>query len=387
MRKLLLALTLSVFATTHAAADELRLGFMSILSGPLGILGNAQKRGFDLAIEQLGGKVGGVPTKIFIADNKGNPGEAVQQAIKLVDRNKVQIVTGMAASHTTMASVKPLLARGVIVLGANAGPSPLAGKGCNKNLFITSFHNNQWDEAMGEYLTKKGVKRVYFMGMDYQAGWDHVKAAIGAFKGEKVAEVYTPLNQMDFSAELTQLRAAKPDAVFVFYVGPLAVAFIKQYTQAGLHKTIPIYSLGAFSDPLLYKAQGDAVMGIYMTEGWNTELDNEPNKRFVAAFRKKYGRDPTGYAARQYDAIMLLDAAIKQIGGKVDDKDALRASLRKADFKSIRGKFRFNTNQFPIQDIYIMQVAKRADGSMYQKLLGVAKSDIKDPDYINCKMK
>lgn len=387
MRKLLLAMLVSAVPVSQAsAADELRLGFLSILSGNLGILGNAQKSGLDLAVEMLGGKIGGVPTKIIVADNKGNPGEAVQQAIKLVDRDKVQIVTGLAASHTAMAAIKPLLERGVIALGANAGPSPLAGAGCHKNLFITSFHNDQWDMAMGRYLTSKGLKRVYFMGMDYQAGWDHVKAAIREFKGEKVAEVYTPLTQMDFSAELTQLRAAKPDAAFVFYVGPLAVAFIKQYTQAGLDKTIPLYSLGAFSDPLLYKAQGDSVIGITMTEGWNAEIDNPANKKFVEAFRKKHGRDPDGYAARQYDAIMLLDAAIKQAGGDLKNMDALRAALRKADFQSIRGKFRFNTNQFPIQDIYVMQVAKRADGSLYQKLLGVAAADVMDPDYTKCKM-
>ncbi len=387
MRKILVALAFSVAVTSQAAAQDLRLGFISTLSGPFALLGQEQKRGFDLAVETLGGKVGGVPTKIFVADNKSNPGEAVQQAIKLVDRDNVQIVTGMIASHTTMAALKPLLSKGVIVIGANAGPSPMAGKNCNANLFITSFHNDQWDMAMGKYMTEKGLKRVYFMGMDYQAGWDHTKAAIREFKGEKVGEVYTPLNQMDFSAELTQLRAAKPEAVFVFYVGPLAVAFLKQYTQAGLHKTIPLYSMGAISDPLLYKAQGDAAMGLITTEGWNTELDNPANKKFVAAFNKKYGRDPSGYAARQYDAVMLLDAAIKQVGGNVKDKAALRAALRKADFQSIRGKFAFNTNQYPIQNIYVQQVAKRPNGQMYQKLLGVAWTDIKDPDYVNCKMK
>src|SRR5690606_22664525 len=225
-------------------------------------------------------------------------------------------------------------------------------KGCNKNWFSTGFHNDQWDMAMGQYMTRKGLKRVYFMGMDYQAGWDHVKAAIREFKGEKAGEVYTPIAQLDFSAELTQLRAAKPDAVFVFYVGPLAVAFLKQYTQAGLNKTVPLYAMGAISDPLLYEAQGDAALGLVTSAAWNTELDNAANKKFVAAFKKKFGRDPTGYAARQYDAVMLIDAAIRQIGGKVSDKDALRAAIRKADFESVRGDFRFNTNQYPILNVY-----------------------------------
>jgi branched-chain amino acid transport system substrate-binding protein len=381
-----LALLLSAVPLVQASADELRLGFVSILSGQLSLLGQELKRGFDLAVEQLDGKVGGVETKIFIADTKGNPGDAVQEANKLIDRDKVDVVTGFLASHTTMAALKPLLAAGVISLGANAGPSPLAGKGCNKNWFSTGFHNDQWDMAMGQYMTQKGLKRVYFMGMDYQAGWDHVKAAIREFKGEKAGEVYTPISQLDFSAELTQLRAAKPDAVFVFYVGPLAVAFLKQYTQMGLSKTTPLYAMGAISDPLLYKAQGDAALGLVSSEAWNTELDNAANKKFVAAFNKKYGRDPTGYAARQYDAVMLLDAAVRQVKGKVSDKDALRAAIRKADFQSVRGDFRFNTNQYPILNVYIQEVSKRPDGTMFQKLTGAVVKDIKDPDYVNCKM-
>ncbi|MGE5146957.1 MAG: ABC transporter substrate-binding protein [Candidatus Eiseniibacteriota bacterium] len=386
MRKFLLALIVGVIPFAQASAEELRLGFISILSGQLALLGQEQKRGFDLALEALGGKVGGIDTKVFVADNKGNPGDAVQEATKLIDRDKIDVVTGLAASHTTMAALKPLLAANVIALGANAGPSPLAGKGCNKNWFSTGFHNDQWDMAAGQYMTQKGLKRVYFMGMDYQAGWDHVKAAIREFKGEKVAEVYTPIAQMDFSAELTQLRAAKPDAVFVFYVGPNAVAFLKQYTQAGLAKTIPLYSMGAIADPLLYKAEGDAALGLVTTEAWNTELDNAANKKFVADFNKKFGRDPTGYAARQYDAVMLLDAAIRQIKGKVSDKDALRSALRKADFHSVRGDFRFNSNQYPILNVYVQEVSKRPDGTMYQKLTGTVIKDIKDPDYVNCKM-
>jgi branched-chain amino acid transport system substrate-binding protein len=386
VRKFVLAALLCAAPLVQASAEELRLGFISILSGQLALLGEEQKRGFDVALEALGGKVGGVETKVFVADNKGNPGDAVQEATKLIDRDKVQIVTGFAASHTTMAALKPLLAAEVISVGANAGPSPLAGKGCNKNWFSTGFHNDQWDMAMGQYMTQKGLKRVYFMGMDYQAGWDHVKAAIREFKGEKAGEVYTPIAQMDFSAELTQLRAAKPDAVFVFYVGPNAVAFLKQYTQAGLAKTIPLYSMGAISDPLLYKAQGDAALGLVTTEAWNTELDNPANKKFVAAFRKKFGRDPTGYAARQYDAVMLIDSAVRQVKGNLADKDALRAALRKGDFQSVRGDFRFNTNQYPILNVYVQEVSKRANGEMYQKLTGVVVKDIKDPDYVNCKM-
>ncbi len=369
-----------------AAAQELRLGLLTALSGQLSIAGAEQKRGFDIAIEQLGGKVGGVATEIIVADDKGDPGEAAQAANRLIDRDKVQIVTGLPFSHTMMASVRPLLNGGAFVVGANAGPSTLAGEGCHPNLFVSSFHNDQWDIAVGEYMSAKGHKRAYFMGMDYQAGWEHTKAAIRGFKGEKVAEVYTPIKQLDFSAELTQLRAANPDAVFVFYFASSAVAFARQYAQAGLQGRIPLYSMGAFSDPTLFPAQGDSVLGVVMSESWNHQLDNPANKRFVEAYRAKFKRDPTGFAARQYDAMMLIDSAVRAVKGNLADQDALRAAFRKADFQSVRGKFRFNTNHFPIQDIYVEEVAKNDKGQLYSKLIGVAIKDQMDPDYQKCKM-
>lgn len=389
LRKIGIGIGLVAFtlAAPAAKAEELRLGFLSILSGTLSILGEAQKRGFDLAMEELDGKIGGVETRVFVADNKGVPGEAAQQATRLVERDRVHFVTGLAASHTTMAAIRPLLDGGAMAIGANAGPSPLAGKGCHENLFISSFHNDQWDMAMGIHMTEKGYKRVYFMGMDYQAGWDHVKAAIRTFEGETVAEVYTPIQQMDFSAELTQLRAANPDAVFVFYVGPLAVAFLKQYQQAGLLGRIPLYSMGAIADPLLFPAQGDAALGIVTTDQWNAEMDNPVSRKFVESFRKKHGRDPTGYAARQYDAVLLLDHAVREVNGNFTDKDAMRKALRNATGPTVRGKFRFNTNHFPIQDIIVQEVAKRENGELYHKLLGVAVKDVKDPDYEKCPMK
>jgi branched-chain amino acid transport system substrate-binding protein len=380
---LLAAACLSTLAVAPSPAQEpIKLGFLTTLSGPQGVIGQEQKRGLELAIEHLGGKIADRGVQIIEGDDKFNAGEAVQQATKLVERDRVRLITGLAASNTLMAVAKPLLARGVMLISANAGPSPLAGAGCHQNLFVTSFQNDQWSTGIGAYLNDKGYKRVYFIGMDYQAGWDHTKAVIRNFKGEVAKEAYTPIDQLDFSAELSQLRAAKPDAVYAFYVGGAAVAFLKQYAQAGL-KDVPLVTATAMSDPTLYQAQGDAALGIEVASHWSEHLDNAANKRFVEAYRAKYGRAPTHYAASQYDTIMLLDAAIRAAGGSVDPAK-LRASLREAKFASVRGSFRFNTNQFPVQSIYMEEVVKGPDGGLGTKFIGPVAKDVADPYAKDC---
>jgi branched-chain amino acid transport system substrate-binding protein len=386
MRKIVLALVALAGLSGPVMADEtLKIGFLTVQSGPAGVIGQEQRNGLDLAIKKLGGTVGGYAVEVISGDTKFNPGEAVQQANKMMDLDEVDVVTGLAGSHTMMAASKPLLGRGFLVLSANAGPSPLAGKGCDKNLFVVSFQNDQWSQGIGKYMTENGVKNGYFMGMDYQAGWDHTKAVIYNFGGTVVNEVYTPTTQLDFSAELSQLRAAKPDAAYAFYVGGAAIAFLKQYSQAGLQDEIPLYSMTAMSDPTLFKAQGDAALGLITGTHWNEQFDIPENKEFVANYREAYGHTPSTYAASQYDAVILLDAAIKQAGG-FKDRDALRAALKAAPFKSVRGAFAFNTNQFPIQNIYMQQVEKDASDEMYQKLLGMAAADVKDPYFQDCSM-
>ena len=375
------ALAALSLAAPAQAQQPFKLGLLTTLSGPQGVIGQEQKRGLELALAQLGGKIGGLPVEIVEADDKFNAGEAVQQATKLVERDRVRIITGLAASNTLMAVAKPILARGVMLLSANAGPSPLAGAGCNRNLFVASFQNDQWSTGIAKYLDDQGYKRVSFIGMNYQAGWDHTKAVIRNFHGETVAETYTPLDQLDFSAELSQIRAAKPDAVYAFYVGGAAVAFLKQYAQAGL-KSIPLVSMTGMSDPTLFQAQGEAADGLVVATHWSEHLDNPANRRFVTAYRAKYDRPPTSYAASQYDAIMLLDSAIKAAGSA--DPEKLLAPMRDAKFDSVRGAFRFNTNHFPIQTIYMERIAKGADGALASQLIGAAEKDVADPYAKDC---
>lgn len=369
-------------------AKDLRLGYIAAMSGPLGVIGAEQKRGLDIALKHLGNKIGGLKVDLVTADTKANPGVAVQEAAKLVEKDKVSIITGGTASNSIMAMVKPIVSAGVFFIGSNGGPSPLAGKQCQANYFNVSFQNDQWSEGMGAYMRRKGLKNPYFIGMDYQAGWDHVAGARRGYgKSRPIAgQKFTPRRQLDFSAELAEIRAAHPDGVFAFYAGGPAVAFVKQYAQFGLKKTIPLYSNVGLSDPLLFKAQGDAALGLLVSGHYNTELDYGSNKIFVADFRKAYGRDPSTFAAQQYDAIMLLNAAIGSLHGKIDDKNALRTALRKANFKSVRGPFRFNNNHMPIQNIYIQRVSKRENGRLYLKKIDVVKN-VQDPYHSQCPMK
>jgi branched-chain amino acid transport system substrate-binding protein len=381
------AALLAVSSQGSASAQErtLRLGFMSSMSGPIGALGSEQRRGLDLALADLGGKIGGLPVEIFTADDQAEASAAVQGASKLLDKDRGDIITGVIASQALIGASKTIAQSGKLLISANAGPSQFAGKECNPNFFFTAWQNDQADEAVGRYLNDKGFKRVYFMGFDNQAGYDHVNGAKRTFKGENAGEAYTGMAQVDFSSEFARVRAAKPDALFVFYVGAPAVAFVKQYSQAGLKKDIPVFSF-ALADAMSLKAQGAAALGIKVAGPYFPFIDTPQNKKFVADFRAKYGRDPSFYAADQYDAIMLMDAAIRSIGGKIEDQAALRAALRKAEFNSLRGSFKFNINNFPIQDYYIAEVAKRADGEMEFANVDLAIKDGKDSFYQDCKM-
>lgn len=374
-------------AQVSAQAEEgkLKLGFMSTMSGPIGALGNEQKRGLDMAIADLGGKIGGLTVEVSVADDQAEATAAVQAASKLIDKDKVDLITGIIATPAMIGASKTFLQSGRIVVSANSGPSLFAGKGCNPNLFFAAWQNDQTDEAVGVYLNEHGFKKVFFLGFDNQAGYDHINGAKRTYKGTNVGEAYTPFSQLEFSAEIAKIRAAKPDALFVFLVGAPAVAFVKQYAQSGMKDSIPAFSF-ALSDPMIVKAQGTSALGIRVAGPYYTFIDNPQNKKFVDQFKKKYGREPALYAAVQYDTVMLLDAAIKQIGGKVSDTKALRAAIEKADFKSLRGDFKFNVNHFPIQNFYIAKVEKDAEGGLTFAKVDLAVKDGKDGFYKECKM-
>lgn len=387
MRGLALAGTMLAAVCGGAqAADQIKLGLMTPLSGPISPAGAETKRGVDLALEELGNKLGGLPVKYTVVDDKTNPAEAVQGASKLIDDAKVDFVTGFSSSNTMIPVWKTFNDAGVFAIGALAGPLQFAGKDCVQNGFVVSFSNDDWPAAVGKYMSDKGVKSAFFVGADYQAGYEHVGAAMKYFKGKAIGPVYTPLTQLDFAPEMARIRAEKPDAVFAFLVGAGGVAFVKQYAQAGLQNQIPFYTEDPVANPLTFPAQGDAAVGLIMGTNWTADLDNPANKKFVAAFTAKYNRLPATFAALGYDSVKLIDSAVKEVGGKIENKDAVRAALRKANFQSVRGSFKFNNNHYPIQNLYIMEVKKDEKGNLRAVLKDTAVKDWQDPYHQECPM-
>ena len=360
-------LATSVLAASTAQAQELKIGIMAVLSGPQAVLGGQLRDGFMLGIKHAGGKLGGLTTTVTVQDDELKPDVAVGKAKQLVERDKVDFVVGPIFSNILMAISKPITEANVFLISPNAGPSPLAGKGCNPYFFVTSYQNDQSPEVLGKYAQDKGFKKAFLLAPNYQAGKDMIAGFKKHFKGEIADEVYTPLGQLDFSAELAKIAAAKPDAFFVFMPGGMGVNLVKQYRQAGLD-TIPFLSVFTVDESTL-PAQQDAAVGFFSGMTWAPNTDTPENKKFVADFEKDYGYVPGSYAMQAYDAAMLIDSAVKAVGGKLDNKDALRAAIKKADFKSVRGPFKFNSNGFPVQDFYLVKVAKRADGKFQTEIV------------------
>jgi branched-chain amino acid transport system substrate-binding protein len=389
MKRTLLATTaaLLMLAGAAQAADKLKLGFTATVSGPFGIIGEEMRRGLDLSLALHDGKLGGLPVTVYANDDKFDPAQAVQNASKLIDDNQIDIVTGMMSSNTTVATRNVFLDADVTVVGALAGLQQFAGKECRAGAFFVSFENEDWDDAIGQYMNTKGYKNAYFMAADYQAGWEKTEGAMRTFKGKKIGPVYTPPAQLDFAAELAQVRNAKPDALFVFYPGSVGIAFLKQFAQAGLSGKIPILSEDTMASELSFAAVGDAALGVTQFGSWSYEIDNPANKKFVAEFVKKYGRRPTAFAALQYDAAELIDSAVGAVHGKIEDKAALRAAIKKADFHSVRGPFKFNNNNYPIVNIYYTEVSKDDKGQLYMKLKGVAAEAWQDLYHQDCPLK
>lgn len=361
-----MALTVVFFLIGGAAiaADRVKIGFIATLSGPAAGLGEDMLEGFTLGMDHLNGKLGGLTVDLIIGDDQLKPDVGIQAATKMIEKDNVDIITGIVFSNVMMAVAKPITDAGVLLISSNAGPSHLAGKGCLPNLFTVSWQNDQTHAAMGKAINDMGVKRLYLMAPNYQAGKDALAGAKSYFTGEIVGEVYTKINQPDYAAELAQMKNVNPDALFVFYPGGMGINFIKQYAQAGLKDQIPLYTTAFTTDQSSLAAMGDAALGIVNASFWSHDLDNPVNKKFVQDYKAKYRRMPSLFAAQAYDAALLIDSAIKQVGGNLADKDALRQAFKKADFNSVRGKFVFNNNHFPIQNFYTRKVVKLEDGTL-----------------------
>ncbi|MEZ5650405.1 MAG: ABC transporter substrate-binding protein [Burkholderiaceae bacterium] len=394
LRKTLLALTLSAFAAAPAfSADSVKIGFVTTLTTPAGAIGQDMKNAADLAIEHLGGKMAGLPVEIIYGDDGFKPETGKQETDKLVKQDKVQFVTGYIWSHVLLASMKSALDAGAFLISANAGPSQIAGKLCNENFFSTSWQNDQTPMAMGEVLNQEGVKSLYLMAPNYAAGKDMTAGVESTFKGKIVGKDLTKWGkdaQLDFSAELAKAKASGAQGLFIFYPGAAGGAFIKQYQQAGLQQSLPLYSVftvDAISLPRLQQADMAGVLGSRMTQMWSPDLDNAANKKFVADFKAKYGTYPSFYAAQSYDAINLIKHAVEAVKGNLDDKDGMRKAMKSADYPSVRGKYSYGNNHFPIQNFYLREVVADADGVWTTKTVRTVYENHQDRFANECKMK
>lgn len=379
------ALALFVAGAAHAQAP-LKIGFMAELSGPQGAIGQDQYDAFMMIVQVNGGKLGGVPVEILREDSQLKPEVAVQIVDKLIERERVPIITGVTFSNVMMAIHKKITDKEVFLIGSNAGPSPIAGAQCSPFFFSTSWQNDQQAEGIGKFATDKGYKRIVAMAPNYQAGKDFVAGFKRYYKTPLINEIFTSLTQQDYSAELAQVQAANPDAIFVFYPGGLGVNFVKQYSQAGLKGKIPLLSTSTV-DGINLPAQGDAALGVVTGTFWGPDFNNPANRKFVADFEAKFKRIPSQYAAQGYDSAQLLDSALAKVKGNVADKKAFQVALKAADFKSVRGDFKFNSNNFPIQDFHVFEAIKDSQNRYTLKTVATSLKADRDAYYDKCPMK
>ena len=389
MKRLLMGTAaLVVLGVAPAGAQQpVKIGFVSTFSGPTAVIGNDMRNSFELALDHLGRKMGGKPVEVIYEDDQQKPEVGVQKSQKLVESDKVDFVIGYIWSNVLLASLKPVVDSQTFLISANAGPSQIAGEQCSPYFFSTSWQNDQTPQAMGTYMTQKGVKTAFLIGPNYAAGKDMLTGVRTTFKGQVIGEELTKWpDQLDFSTELSKVRAAKPEAVFVFYPGAAGVQFLTQYAQSGLKGQIPLYT--AFTvDAITLPLQKDLALGVPGAQEWVNDLPNDANKKFVADFRSKHKNYPSFYGAQSYDAANFVNSAVVAVNGDLSKKEAMRAEMRKANYASVRGPYKYGNNHFPIQNFYLQDVVKDAEGNLTLKTVATIVKDSQDQFHEKCPMK
>src|SRR3954464_9265913 len=380
--------TALALAQPAAAADSIKIGFVSTFSGPTAVIGNDMRNSFELALDHMGRKIGGLPVEVIYEDDGQKPDVGKQKTEKLIQSDKVDFIVGYIWSNVLLASLKTAVDSKTFLISANAGPSQLAGELWSPHVFSTSWQGNQTPAAMGLYMNQRGVKSVFLIGPNYAAGKDMLAGVKSTFKGEIAGEEYTVWpSQLDFSTELSKARNSNAQSIFVFYPGAAGVQFLNQYAQAGIKAQIPLYT--AFTvDELSLPLQKDNAIGIPGAQEWVNDLPNAENKRFVDDYRKKYtGLRPTYYGAQAYDAAQLINSAVVAVKGDTSKKDAMKAEMEKANFKSLRGPFKYGNNHIPIQNFYLQDVVKDAEGQLSLKTVATIVKDDQDRFHDKCPMK
>ena len=377
------ALAAALACGAAQAADPVKIGMITTLSGGGSSLGVDVRDGFLLAVEQEGGTLGGQAVEVLIEDDARKPEKAKSIATRFQKSDRVDIMTGIIWSNLAMAVVPQVTRAGVFYISPNAGPSALAGKGCHENYFNVAWQNDNLHEAMGAHMKAEGFAKPFILAPNYPAGKDALTGFKRFYREAPVAEVYTKLGQKDYAAEIAQIRASGADSVFFFLPGGMGIAFLKQYGQSGVD--LPVFGPAFSFDQGILQAVGDAALGVINTSQWSKDLDNAANKQFVAAFQTKYGRLPSLYASQGYDAARLIASALEAVGGEVSKAEDFRKALKAANFESVRGDFAFGANHHPIQDIYVRKVVREAP-VLTNQTLGVALEDHQDAYAADCKL-
>lgn len=387
-----MAALMLLMISVNVLADSVKIGFVTTLTTPAGVIGNDMVDAVVLAIEHIGGRMGPLEVELIVEDDGFKPETGKQKTDKLVKQDDVDFVAGYIWSHVLLASRKSVLDSGKFLISANAGPSQLAGKLCHKNFFNISWQNDQTPMAMGELLNRKEIDSLYIMAPNYAAGKNMVAGVERVFAGEVRGKDLTKWGkdaQLDFSVELAKARASGAQALFVFYPGKAGGAFIKQYQQSGLQESMPLYSVftvDALSLPKLQSAQIEGVMGSLNTQFWGPDLDNPQNARFVSAFKEKYGRYPSFYAAQSYDLIFYIRSAVEAVHGDLSKVDEMRAALEEVNFDSVRGDFNMGKNHFPVQNFYLRKVVEDKDGVWTTEIVETVYENHSDPYVDECVM-
>jgi len=389
MKRILLgAAALLAFAASPALPQQktIKIGFISTFSGPPAAIGTDMRNSFELGLDHVGRKLGGLPVEVLYEDDQTKPEVGVQKTQKLIESDKVDFIVGYIWSNVLLASLKPIVDTKTFAIVTNAGASQLAGELCSPYVFSTSWNNDQTPQAVGLYMNQKDVKTAFLMGPNYAAGKDMLEGVKATFKGKIVGQELTRWpDQLDFSTELSKARAAKPDAIFAFYPGGAGIQFITQYAQSGLKGQIPLYTVFTIDDLSLPRLKALAV-GIPGAQEWVNDLPNEANKKFVADYKAKYKSSPSFYGAQTYDAVALMDSGLKAVNGDVTRKDDLRRALEKADFKSVRGNFKFGHNHIPIQSFYLQDAVQQGDEYVLKTVATIVEND-QDKHHDKCPMK
>src|SRR6204780_561539 len=377
----------AVVQPAMAQQQTVKIGFISTFSGPPAAIGNDMKNSFELGLDHLGRKLGGLPVEVIYEDDQIKPEVGVQKTQKLIESDKVDFVVGYIWSNVILASLKPLVDSKTMTVVTNAGASQLAGELCSPYVFSTSWNNDQTPASVGLYMNQKGVKSAFLIGPNYAAGKDMLAGVQSTFKGQIVGQELTRWpDQLDFSAELSKARSLKPDAIFAFYPGGAGVQFVTQYAQSGLKGQIPLYTAFTIDDLSLPRLK-DLAIGIPGAQQWVGDLPNDPNKKFVTDYKAKYKTSPSFYGAQTYDAVGLISSAVTAVKGDLSNKEGMRKEMEKADFKSVRGDFKFGNNHIPIQNFYLVEAAKDADDSYSLHTVATIVKDDQDKFNDKCPMK